>query len=51
MADFDSAIKTAETEVKAAQAKVAELTAKIETVRAINSLEQQIDFDVLNVIC
>jgi len=48
MADFDSAIKTAETEVKAAQAKVAELTAKIETVRTKMAQGNDVSIDIQN---
>lgn len=48
MADFDSAIKSAETEVKAAQAKVAEMTSKIETVRTKMAQGSDVSLDIQN---
>ena len=48
MSEFDTAIETAQTEVEAAQTKIAELTAKIETARTKMAAGEDIAVDIEN---
>ena len=48
MAEFDAAIKSAETEMKAAQAKVAEVSSKIELARSKMEKGEDISIDIQN---
>ena len=48
MANFDTAIETAQTEVSEAQAKISELTSRIETARAKLAVGEDIAIDIEN---